>query len=192
MRKAFQCDGIIMNTRNTMLLFMALLRPAIISMQMAPCQRLYEYVTLAAKWSRLSFWKMTSGVRNIIWLPDGPLCICGWRHFSEAIFECLSLQWRHNERDGASNHRRPDCLFNRLLRHRSKKTSNLHFAGHCEGNPPVTGRFPPQRASKAKNVSIWWRHRVLNKNFWYSNHVSLKYGRWCLINNEPALVKIMA
>ena len=28
----------------------------------------------------------------------------------------------------------------------------------CEGNPPVTGGFPSQRASKAAKVSIWWRH----------------------------------
>ena len=27
----------------------------------------------------------------------------------------VSLQWRHNERDGVSNHRRFDCLLNRLL-----------------------------------------------------------------------------
>ena len=28
----------------------------------------------------------------------------------------------------------------------------------CEGNSPATGEFPPQRASNAENVSIWWRH----------------------------------
>ena len=30
-----------------------------------------------------------------------------------------SLQWRHNERDGVSNHRRLECLLNRLFRRRS-------------------------------------------------------------------------
>ena len=30
----------------------------------------------------------------------------------------FSLQWRHNERDVVSNHRRLDCLLNRLFRHR--------------------------------------------------------------------------
>ena len=29
------------------------------------------------------------------------------------------------------------------------------------GNSPVTGEFPTQRASDAKNVSIWWRHHVV-------------------------------
>ena len=43
-------------------------------------------------------------------------------------------------------------------RHRSKKTSKLHVTGFCEANSPVTGEFPAQRASNAKNVSIWWRH----------------------------------
>ena len=31
-------------------------------------------------------------------------------------------QWRHNELDGISKHRRLDCLLNCLFRHRSKKT----------------------------------------------------------------------
>ena len=30
----------------------------------------------------------------------------------------------------------------------------------CEGNSPVTGEFPAQRASNAQNVSILWRHHV--------------------------------
>ena len=37
----------------------------------------------------------------------------------------IPLQWRHNERDGVSNHRRLDCLLNRLFRRWSKKTSKL-------------------------------------------------------------------
>ena len=53
-----------------------------------------------------------------------------------------SLQWRHNGREGVSNHQRLDCLLNRLFRRRSKKTSKLHVTGLSEGNPPVTGGFP--------------------------------------------------
>ena len=49
-------------------------------------------------------------------------------------------------------------LLNRLFRHRSKKTSKLHVTGLCEGNSPVTGEVPAQRASNAENVSIWWRN----------------------------------
>ena len=34
-----------------------------------------------------------------------------------------ALQWRHDERDGVSNHQPHDCLLNRLFRRRSKKTA---------------------------------------------------------------------
>ena len=71
------------------------------------------------------------------------------------------LQWRHNERNGISNHQSPNCLLNCLFRSRSKKTSKLRVTGLCEGNSPVTGEFPAQRASNAENVSIWWRHHAL-------------------------------
>ena len=73
-------------------------------------------------------------------------------------FMSMPLQWRHNYRDGVSNHQPHDCLLNRLFRRRSKKTSKLRVNGLCEGNSPVNGEFPAQSASNAKNVSIWWRH----------------------------------
>ena len=59
-----------------------------------------------------------------------------------------SLQWRHNERDDVSNHRRVDCLLNCLVRRRSKKTSKLRVAGLCAGNPSGTGN--------AENDVIMW------------------------------------
>ena len=65
-----------------------------------------------------------------------------------------SLQWRHNERDGVSNHQPHDCLLNRLFRRRSKKTSKLRVTDLCAGH-----QFPAQRARNTENVSIWWRHR---------------------------------
>ena len=70
----------------------------------------------------------------------------------------VTLQWRHNELDGVLNHRRLGCLLNRWFRRRSKKASKLRITGLCEGNSPVTGEFPAQRASNAENVFIWWRH----------------------------------
>ena len=72
-----------------------------------------------------------------------------------------SLQWRHNELGGVSYQWRLDCLLNRLFRRRSKKTSKLHVTSFCEGNPPVTGGFPSQRASYAEKVSIWWRYHAI-------------------------------
>ena len=70
------------------------------------------------------------------------------------------LQWRHNGRDGVSNHQPHDCLLNGLFRRRSKKTSKLRVTGLCAGNSQATGEFPAQMASNAENVSIWWRHHV--------------------------------
>ena len=64
------------------------------------------------------------------------------------------LQGRHNERDGVSNHRRLDCLLNRLFRHRWKKTSKLCVTGLCVGNSPVTGEFPSQRPVTRKMFSF--------------------------------------
>ena len=68
------------------------------------------------------------------------------------------LRWRHNERDGVSNHQPHDCLLNRLFGRKSKWTSKFRVTGLCVGNSPGTGEFPAQMASNAENVSIWWRH----------------------------------
>ena len=70
----------------------------------------------------------------------------------------LPLMWRHNKHDGVLNHQPHDCLLNRLLRCRSKKISKLCVTAFYEGNSPVTGEFPAQRASNEENISIWWRH----------------------------------
>ena len=57
---------------------------------------------------------------------------------------------------GVSNHRRLDCLLNRLFRRRSKKISKLLVTGILRG----IHRSPSQRASNADYVSIWWRHHA--------------------------------
>ena len=90
---------------------------------------------------------------TIVWLL---FAVCySWGHgWNQAI----PLRWRHNERDGVSNHQPHHCLLNCWFRRRSKKTSNLRVTGLCEGNSPVTGEFSAQKAGNAENVSIWWRH----------------------------------
>ena len=85
------------------------------------------------------------------------------------IYHRLLLQWRHNGRDGVSNHQPDNCLLNRLFRRRSKKTSKLRITGLWAGNSPGTGEFPTQMASYAENVSIWWRHRVRRLQHRYVN-----------------------
>ena len=81
----------------------------------------------------------------------------------QCLHECIfpfTLQWRHNERGGVSNHRRLHCLLNCWFRRRSTKTSKLRVTGLCVGNSPVTVEFPTQKASNANHVSIWWRHHI--------------------------------
>ena len=80
-----------------------------------------------------------------IWLYH--VCFCCWPLRSTSA--SLSLLWRHNGRDGVSNHQPHDCLFNLSFRHRSKKTSKTHVTGFCAGNSPVTGEFPAQITSDA-------------------------------------------
>ena len=69
-----------------------------------------------------------------------------------------ALQWRHNGRDSVWNHQPRECLLNRLIRWRSKKTSKVRVTGLCAENSPETGEFHEQRYSDVENVSIWWRH----------------------------------
>ena len=44
-----------------------------------------------------------------------------------------ALMWRHNGRDGISDHQPHDCLLNCLFRRRSKRTSNLRVTGSVRG-----------------------------------------------------------
>ena len=84
------------------------------------------------------------------------------------------LLWRHNERDDVSNHRRLDCLLNRLFSCRSTTPSKLRVTGLCKENSPVTGGFPSQRANKVENVFIWGRHHEISTKYlaWLSADLS--------------------
>ena len=74
--------------------------------------------------------------------------------FPSLNWTCLgTLRWRHNGRDGISNHQPHDCLLNRLFRRRWNKTSKLRVTGLCAGNSlgpvnsphkwPVTRKMSP-------------------------------------------------
>ena len=89
---------------------------------------------------------------------DKPPC-CKWKwvqhisyYFMHHVIISIPLQWPRNELPGVSNHQRLDRLFNRLFRLTSKKTSKPALLAFCEGNSPVTGGVPPQRASNATAV----------------------------------------
>ena len=85
------------------------------------------------------------------------------------------LQWRHNERDGVSNHQPYHCLHNRLFRRRSKKTSKLLVTGLC----------------------VWWIHwwpvnsphkwPVTRKMFPFDDvimWIGIKTGDWAVIGDS--------
>ena len=98
-------------------------------------------------------------------------CLEGLWSASICVWRVRPLHWRHNGRDGVSNRQTHDCLLNRVFRRKSKKTSKLHVTGLYAGNSPVTGEFPAQMASNAENISIWWRHHVIESVQW-----NLLYG----------------
>ena len=101
------------------------------------------------------------------------------------------LQWHHNEHDCVSNYQRLDCLLNRLFRHRSNKTSKLCVTGLYEGNSPVTGEFPAQRASNAEKASIWWRyHQFAKFNFQrLPSMVRISHFLFCIIRDHDNVIK---
>ena len=100
-----------------------------------------------------------------------------------------SLQWRHNGRDGVSNHQPHDCVLNRFFRRRSKKTSKLRVTGLCAGNSPVAGEFPTQMASNAENVFIWWHHHVEHRLGFEptKDHLYIDYTGVCGVSLDSVL-----
>ena len=95
-------------------------------------------------------------VYSVMILPSNSVEISFFFH---SDYKMLSLHHeRHHGRDGVSNHRCLDCLHKRLFRCRSKKQTKFRVTGLCEGNSPVTGEFPAQKASNSEIVSIWLRH----------------------------------
>ena len=99
--------------------------------------------------SQINGYSLFSLTRNSVYLCEGkPPVTGGFSSRSTRYMKCVSmsrshnvmmiaqghicsLQWRHNERDDFSNHRRLDCLLSRLFRHRSKKTPKLRVTGLC-------------------------------------------------------------
>ena len=103
----------------------------------------------------------------------------------------------------------------RLFRRRTKKTSKLRVTGLCEGNPPVNGGFPSQRANNVGNVSIWWLHHEFHllrcdlsqsfewfKMYWYTIpsthtlrlnycHIADDILTFIFLNNTCILIQIL-
>ena len=95
-----------------------------------------------------------------------------------APFRCClryPLQWRHDEHDGVSDHRRLHCLFKCWLTGRSKEIPKLRVTGLCVGNSPVTGEFPAQRASNALKC-----FHLMSSS--YQTYVS--FSSWSIFDNQ--------
>ena len=121
--------------------------------------------------------------------------ICCFQMWPPKMSELLTipigtLQWRHNGRDGVSNHQPHDCLLNRLFRLRSKKTSKLRVFGLCAWNYRGTGEFPAQMSSNAGNVSIWWRHHAIFICRCMSKNKSVRSG-FLLLTRRPWVIVIL-
>ena len=77
-------------------------------------------------------------------------------------------------------------LFTQLfIRAQIKENIKAPRHWHCAGNSPVTGEFPPQMASNADNVSIWWRHHaeIYTDHSCFENRTGAK-PLFIIINNE--------
>ena len=92
-------------------------------------------------------------------------------HFKQFPF-VLSLQWRHNN-PMVSQITSLTIVYSAIYSGTDQsKHSELRVTGLCGGNSPVTGEFPAQRASNGENVSIWWRHHVVLRDW--------VWCKWCI------------
>ena len=88
------------------------------------------------------------------------------------------LPWRHNERNGDSNHQPHGGLLNRLFRRISKKTTKLRVTALCEGNSPVIDEFPAQKANKQRFLTP-------GHQGWNDLHSLCRIGmEYYLLNND--------
>ena len=81
-----------------------------------------------------------------------------WHHYSDVIMSVMASQIT-----GVSMVYFTVCLGADQRKYQSPAALVL-----CEGNSPVTGEFPSQRASDAEDVFfIWWRHHdYISDTFW--------------------------
>ena len=127
-------------------------------------------------WLCVSFWKASKRLKcpsvgpENIWdmklVIIAPSLVWSWQAANHYLSQCWlevmspygvtkSLHWRHNDRNGVSNHQLLNCLLKRLFIS-TNTLSKLHVTSLCEGYKwsPIT------KASNAENVSIWWRNHA--------------------------------
>ena len=111
----------------------------------------------------------------------------------------MSSQWRRDERNGVSNHRRLGCLLNRFFRCRSKKTSKFRVTGLCAGNHrwplnsphkgPVTRKMFPFHGviMYAISSNIMNQHHRICLTYVIINHPSYVILRSCVCNLSDSI-----
>ena len=125
------------------------------------------YLSFVGKAMSFYFGGITSNVHtNLYFVHKNSACIWDNPKIAEKSLNIvwpilISLQWCHNKHDGVSNHQPKDCLFKAQI----KENIKAPVTGLGEGNSPVTGEFPTQRANNAENASIWWRHHVWSAKY---------------------------
>ena len=99
----------------------------------------------------------------------------------------FSLQWRHNEPDGVSNHQFHNCLLNRLFRRRSKKTSKLRVTAFVRGihrwpvNSPTKGQWRG-KCFHLMTVIMWWFTLIPFASWFLLPTLPLNYALSCSEN----------
>ena len=111
--------------------------------------------------------------------------------FLFTIYLQSSLQWRHNECDCVSNHRRRYCLPNRLFRRRAQKYQNAASLAFVRGihqwlvnyphKEPVNGKCLHFMTSSCTYISIhtYETHRL------HKLHTTENYYTNLMLNNFP-------
>ena len=109
-----------------------------------------------------------------------------------------TASWRHNGRDGISNHQPHDCLLNRLFRRRSRKhqsSAPLAFGRWTHRWPvnsphkwPVTRKIFPIYDVIMRGWSTHIAKTCWSTSIWYRSDA--KVSDWCLIDIDPSVSAI--
>ena len=134
----------------------------------------YDYYSAFIFYYSLALWKLMNTCRLVF---ESGLCITlQLTIFRVSCPYLIQLLTSVQDCDVIMSALASPLLLNCLFWRRSKKTSKLRVTGLGEGNSLVNGEFPTQRASNAKNISIWWCHHEITNSIDYMVSVLIKYG----------------
>ena len=91
--------------------------------------------------------------------------------------------WRHNERDGVSNHRLLDRLLKRFFRRRSNKASKFRVSGFVRGGGH---RWPVDSPHKGPVTRKMFQFVDVIKTQ-FQSVISVMLGIGCVVNSNPIM-----